>query len=77
MEECIEMKKTFPRSLALFLLILCVSLALSGCSSAPKDAGGPTAAPSSAPAEKASDMQVSKMTTREIMAALYHNSKVT
>ncbi|MBR4500394.1 MAG: hypothetical protein IKP22_00685 [Clostridia bacterium] len=47
------MKKNFPRSIRSVLLILFLSLALSGCSSAPKDGGAPTASPASTPETRA------------------------
>ena len=66
------MKKSFPRSLGLFLLILCVSLVLSGCSSAPKDGGGQTAAPASTPENRAaySGMKAAWLLDSPVYAAL-------
>ncbi len=53
MEECIAMKKTFPRFAGLTLLILCLFFVLSGCSSAPGGGGAQTASPASTPENRA------------------------
>ena len=72
MEECFVMKKNFPRSIGSILLILCLSLALSGCSSAPKDGGGPTAAPASTSENRAaySGMKAAWLLDSPVYAAL-------
>ena len=72
MEECMLMKKNFPRSIGSIFLILCVSLALSGWSSAPKDGGGQTAAPAATPENRAaySGMKTAWLLDSPVYAAL-------